>query len=358
MQRNLTRSAIPFIVTTLLLGFSTTAFTAVENNPGATLNLASETSREIVISHKGQFKVLFLNTLPYRHPDYLVVVENRELLPTLLPKPDFLSQLSPTNSVSALKRQLTFDCAPLENQITGIEALTREADVPTALQALAPLLAAAKAANSAGRVCNASNAAPSHDISELITLGDVIVKASSIEKVIDTRPGLESTVKIILDGNSRELVVKNPPKEFLTHVGFSFLDNKDKSFYARKVIGENGAADTYVIDQQHDDSDLSYTATAIFTYPVSKLWNSNIEWGVSAGLGVDSNSVAVLAGVSLIVHKNLLFNLGVAVKEFDVLNGTYRAGQNLGESSIDSSALTGKAYKPTFGLSVGFRFGN
>lgn len=158
-------------------------------------------------------------------------------------------------------------------------------------------------------------------------------------------------VKVSIDfgGESASIQLK-PPVEWIAHYGLGFFDNRDELHYS--MADGNGQ---YVIANQADRSDFSYTAMAMFTYP---MWNQDgdIEWGPSAGLGIANSSISALAGVSMLVKTNFVVTFGVIFQESKVLKGVYSVGDNVGDTALDCTVLFDKTYKPTWGIVFGYRF--
>ena len=147
------------------------------------------------------------------------------------------------------------------------------------------------------------------------------------------------TLTVVRDKKTiQTLTLKNEPTEWLTHVGFTFLNNKDEHYYSQKLEGVNeGDKATYMIAKGTKRDNISYAATAMFTYPfIQDTWGGDIDFGVSVGLGTDKNAIAALVGFSMIVNDNFMATIGLIGSEFDVLKGEYNLGQELGETPIDS----------------------
>lgn len=158
-------------------------------------------------------------------------------------------------------------------------------------------------------------------------------------------------------------IVKSPKQEWLTHVGFSFVSNRGTSYFSKpeqtEIINDQGVSSietNYRITEQKNQDSWLYAASALFTYPMSS--NENFNWGLTAGLSANSDTVAVLVGPSLIVQKNLLINFGVIFQEFDELSGTYEENQLITGDAIDSSVLSKQSFKPSVAITIGYNFGN
>lgn len=167
-----------------------------------------------------------------------------------------------------------------------------------------------------------------------------------------------------MSGSVYELSVATPVKNWYSHVGFSFVHNRGVSYYSKSVeqisTDEQGITSSQTVHQiteQHNQDDLNYGASVLYTYGIhdfGDIW----EFGFTAGLSANSDTIAVLIGPSLIVKKNILINLGIIFQEFEELSGSYEEGQILTNGAVDSSALTKDSFKPSVALTIGFNFGD
>ncbi|WP_018275651.1 hypothetical protein WKI13_19075 [Teredinibacter turnerae] len=152
-----------------------------------------------------------------------------------------------------------------------------------------------------------------------------------------------------------EHVISGVQEKFYTHVGFTFLKNQGTEWYSKPTVADDGKT-TYTVARQESQDDILYVPTALFTMPMGSR-GKTVEYGITAGLGVNNSNVVVVLGGSLIIKQNVLVSLLVGVQEQSSLNGGYANGQALGETAVDSDALNGKEFRGTVGLSVGYRFG-
>lgn len=173
----------------------------------------------------------------------------------------------------------------------------------------------------------------------------------------------ELTVRFLLEDNSRadfkvsldgeklaSMTVATKKRRWVTHVGFTFMDNKDESYYSQKLPD-----DTYYVQRKDTSGELSYTATMLFTYPHWDLKNGYLA-GPSVGLGASNDSISVLMGFSILFNENFVLSGGMAIREFETLSGSYYSKQNLGADPVDSADLTDKTYKATPMITFGYKF--
>ena len=169
------------------------------------------------------------------------------------------------------------------------------------------------------------------------------------------------TIEVVENGNTiASRLVKRPEddKEWLTHVGFSFVKNRGQSWYSKGVTETVDGADStsYIVAKQNNNPEYIYTPSILFTYPMVK--GESVDWGYTAGLSSDSESIAVLLGGSAIIKKNFILSFGVVFQEFEELNGTYHEGMVLQDGAVDSTSLTSSSFKSSFAITFGFRFGD
>lgn len=192
------------------------------------------------------------------------------------------------------------------------------------------------------------------ECAENLEAASKLAASTSKQYVFKVTRGNEITLRMRRGDLKREMVLRSEPRQWLTHVGFTFMENKDERYYSREIASAPG---TYEVARQENEQRNKYAATVLFTYPVSDDL-SGLNLGFTAGLGASAETVSVMAGISLIIGENVLITGGVAVQEFDVLNGVYREGHALGSTPVDSSVLMGKTYKASFMMTLGLRFGS
>lgn len=187
---------------------------------------------------------------------------------------------------------------------------------------------------------------------------DHVVESTVITHNISLKS--DYNVSIAVSDSSKVLSkyeLSKPTQNFLTHIGFTFVANKGKQYYSKpNITGDNTQ---YVITEQANQDDVLYAASALFTYPIGSFFNAkSTDWGWTAGLSANQDTVAVSFGPSLIIADNILLNVGAIFQEFDELSGTYSAGDVITGDPIDSSALSKSAFKLSYGITIGFNFGD
>jgi len=137
---------------------------------------------------------------------------------------------------------------------------------------------------------------------------------------------------------------------WLIHYGVAFAANRDKEYFVDSSGEQN------VITQKRDKSNPKLLPSILFSYEHRSLCNGDgICFTPTAGIGTDSNTLAFLLGVSMIIGDNLILTLGASVYKAQQLLGEYHEGQILPEGS-ESIALQTEGYATAPFFSLGFRF--
>ena len=181
-------------------------------------------------------------------------------------------------------------------------------------------------------------------------------KSTAKEFTVEIRENLGATF-IVSDGNEdgvkKVIEVNTEAKsKWITTFGLGFYENKDQSYFTKPSSIPDSPG--YILQEQSDRSDLSYTAQVVFTYP---FWEyKGFEVGFSAGLGASQDSIQAMIGPGFVFGKNVVFTVGLTAQEVTVLKGQYSVGDNIGDQPLDSTMLTDKTYKSTIMYALTFRF--
>lgn len=158
--------------------------------------------------------------------------------------------------------------------------------------------------------------------------------------------GKEDGVKKVIEVNTEA------KSKWITTFGLGFYENNDKSYFTE--ANGNPENPGYIIQEQTNRSDLSYTAQVVFTYP---FWESNgFGVGFSAGLGASQDSIQAMVGPGFVFGKNVVLTVGITAQEVTVLKGQYSEGDDIGDQPLDSTMLTDKTYTDTWMAALTFRF--
>ena len=86
---------------------------------------------------------------------------------------------------------------------------------------------------------------------------------------------------------------------------------------------------TYIITESNRENFMDFIPSIFFTY---NHWPENPwSWGVSAGLGINSEAPSVFLGGSLIIQRNLSLTVGLAAYKLKDLHSKYNSGDVLTE---------------------------
>lgn len=96
--------------------------------------------------------------------------------------------------------------------------------------------------------------------------------------------------------------------------------------------------------------------SVFFTWLSSARQRQNWDHGPTAGVGVDDKSPGIFAGYSATFNQNLSFIAGVALARHTRLRGQYAEGEVL-KATLEADQLVENAYKPSWMVSITFRFG-
>ena len=322
------------------------------------IDLANKTKFTFKVSNQDKVYVSIKNILPKRRDTYSIEFDSKTLTPLPFEDPrkskEVENNSTPNNSTKKDNANTTANkCKTIDDKfdstVTTIYQLNKESELPEQLEKVAESILTAPM-----------------QCSNFLDRAKKLVAQTSLHYELDVAPHTEYTIKVSHGGKELAgLTISNPPTEWLTHVGMTFFDNKDKYFYSDKLTttvtdpqtGLETEQISYQIAQGADRGGLAYAATAIFTYPViSRINGSDIDFGISAGLGVEKNNISALVGVSLIINRNFVVTLGVIGSEFDVLKGDYELGDSLGDSSVDSTNLITQTYKFAPMLTLAYKF--
>lgn len=141
-------------------------------------------------------------------------------------------------------------------------------------------------------------------------------------------------------------------KRWFVSYGFAVSADDNQSFYTKPVEGQDGK---FEILEKADSKEQLLTPAVFFNANLGS-WKS-IDWLAAGGLGVNSDSISIFAGLGLSVYKNLSLLVGATVRETERLDGRYHVGQVVGEN-LESGALGEETYRTFLFLSLGFRFGS
>lgn len=162
------------------------------------------------------------------------------------------------------------------------------------------------------------------------------------------------------------ILTTGPKGRWLTYYGFSFLRNRDRSFFLEpKTAPASQSGDskadpdeaktTYTIREKTRQGGYTNEPSIVFSYVPAMFQFSSYVPALSAGLGVDLDNPIVFAGFSFLVGDNVNLFIGGAVHRETRLDGQFKVGGEVTEN-LTSDKLTEKVFQANLIFGVGFRF--
>jgi hypothetical protein len=296
------------------------------------LDLTKKSNLTTTTQKPGKVYLKIVNMLPSLKDSYFVSLDEKNVPVTPFTRP--------SNPAVALTADPI--CTSIDADITSILAAAQEDSV------LSKLINRLRQSIKTAKALTANQCNP-----QLLINAKTTLDATQVNIVADLNANTEillSVGRIGVDSTLGDAVFTAKPKEWMTHIGFTFLDNKSIQYYSKKVGND------YIISEQNTDSDILYAASILFTYPFYSNGDNSFGVGWSAGLGAASDTIQVTTGLSLIFAQNFVLNFGATAMQFDKLKGTYEEGQNIGQDSLDSSAMSDKQFDVGGSITLGYRF--
>jgi hypothetical protein len=141
-----------------------------------------------------------------------------------------------------------------------------------------------------------------------------------------------------------------PRGEWLTSFGVSFAADGDERFNT-EAAGDG----RFQIRREADHWSLKPVPSVFFSWLSSKQRDGNWAFSPTAGFGLDSSSLTVMGGMSVIYNSNLSFIVGGAITSQRVLHGRYQPDQFVDEN-LSQDQLHRTVYRPAAIFSLALRF--
>lgn len=139
--------------------------------------------------------------------------------------------------------------------------------------------------------------------------------------------------------------------EWRTTYGFTFVPERDREYFSRQLEDD---PEKFEIVREQDRGDFDFLPSVLFTWLPASGRLEDWDFGLTAGLGANTESIAVLLGVSGMYNENLTLTAGLAMHEQSRLEGNFNEGQIIAEN-LDGNALTEDVYEPTFYFGISLR---
>lgn len=338
--------------------FTDTTFSA-ESDPAVAkvlpssyiIDMANPVSLQRELNGVNQVEIHIINMAPQKREAYRVTVDYHAVEVPAFEKPDFWAAMQAQGGTSAMESpgggnknnggggRVLSVCEVLLDKAGDFEQISDERNVQEGIAELRTAMARADG----------------ECVPEVMRVAERLIASTSM--VVPVTLTSNQAVNVTVTVGDTEVVasLSSPGTKWISHIGLGFVLDQNEMYHSVAVDTEGGTH--YVVAEQHDRKELSYTAMAMFTYPVGPV-GGEIQWGFSGGLGATDNSLSALIGGSIIINKNMIVTLGVTMQEATILAGQYEVGSNLGDQPLDSEVLTDTTYKPAGAIVFGFRFGD
>jgi hypothetical protein len=132
--------------------------------------------------------------------------------------------------------------------------------------------------------------------------------------------------------------------------GFGIIPNNDQRFYSKATD-----TDTFEVTRKRDNGGVDPTAAVFYTWLPSERENSDWNWGIAGGMGVDHSNLALFLGFHMTFNQNIGVVVGGAMHQEARLRGEFDEGQEVTEN-LTSDALEEKVNEPTWFIALTMRF--
>lgn len=146
------------------------------------------------------------------------------------------------------------------------------------------------------------------------------------------------------------VVTTGPRGKWMTHYGFSFLQDRDERYFTKEV----GTGD-FVIQKKKDHDSYDFEPTVVFTWVPARLQLRQWIPAFAAGVGIDFNKPVVFAGIAALVGDNVNIFAGLAGHKQKRLDGKFHEDQHVKEA-LEGTNLEEEVFDGNIVLGVGFRF--
>lgn len=314
------------------------------------VDLSNPVNNKITSIKTGQLKVLIINMIPSEQTNYIVQVESVAYIPAPFEDKALKAQIEAAKKANPKAADATAAMAALN---PCPEPTSDYSDILGAKNSIEVAKFVSAAERKIVKITRETDSAQTNCVDHLSKIESAILQTMrAVDVSIDHNEDAKITVSL---GSTSDVVasthIQPRRSEWISSYGFGFVKNEDKNYYS---VGDSTAG--YVVTKQQDRNDFSYSALAIFTYPIAQL-GKGFEFGLSGGIGATENNIAALIGASLVSNKNFIVTAGATFQEFNVLKGQYKVGENVGATLIDSDVLQDKTYKPAFAIVLSYRFG-
>ncbi|MDP9190631.1 MAG: hypothetical protein M3P06_02875 [Acidobacteriota bacterium] len=133
--------------------------------------------------------------------------------------------------------------------------------------------------------------------------------------------------------------------------GFNYVPDDDDHFFLRE---NTTTAGTYDIVEERGDNDFSFVPTIFASWQANR--PGPLSWGLSGGMGFDTDKPVIFVGPSVIFRQNISLNLGLVMKERRRLDPQLDRTKPLPALLDNEKLYRTDGYRPNWFIGIGFRF--
>lgn len=133
--------------------------------------------------------------------------------------------------------------------------------------------------------------------------------------------------------------------------GFNFVPNEDEHYFLR--ARDDGKFD---IVKEREDNDLAFVPTIFASWLSRTQQIRGWGWGLSAGLGFETDQPVVFAGPTFTYRENVSINLGLVMQQPQRLNPRVDLAQPVDGTTTEDQLHRRDGYRPNWFIGIGFRF--
>jgi hypothetical protein len=133
--------------------------------------------------------------------------------------------------------------------------------------------------------------------------------------------------------------------------GFNYVPDNDDHFFLRE---NTTTAGTYDIVEERGDNDLNFVPTIFASWQANR--PGALSWGLSGGMGFDSDKPHVFVGPTVVFRQNISLNLGLVMHERRRLDPQLDRTKPLPTLLDNEKLYRTDGYRPNWYIGIGFRF--
>lgn len=320
--------------------------TAVENIQTITIDAESARISQSVDASATKIKLIVRNVIPAQRTEYEIKSENTPVSVEPL-SPNFeetLKYFPKVETTGKIRATNDAPCISLADNTQELLKISPTKPISDLVRNILQDIEDAEANLGNDETCD----------NNVIESAKRAIEKTQLVFELSVKPNQKTVITVIKPNKNdtiAELTYPGISNKFLTHVGFTFVDNQGTSWYSQ--VNEDGSA--YTVTEQHHQDEWLFSPTVLFTYKLHSIGTDDIQGGITGGIGANQENVFAYLGYSIVIHDNIIVSLGGAMQEFQNLSGRYYDGQVL-DTAVDSTELNSKSFDAAASFSLGFRF--